>query len=359
MRKEILLSYFPKITSKRYQQLIAVFDNLDKAWQAGLEDLRKLGWDEKLILEFLEWRAKVNEEKINKILEHEKITCLTIDDANYPKLLKEIYDPPFCLFVRGELKAEEFNLAVVGTRKFSPYGKQVTIDLVSELALQGITIVSGLALGIDGIAHETALQNGGRTIAILGTGINRQHVYPAQHCRLADNIVLGGGAVISEYPPGTLPSRFTFPRRNRIIAGLSLGTLVVEAPAESGALITSQYALDNNREVFAIPQNITANNSLGPNNLLKNGAHLVTTANDILEILNLQEIKSYISSQKIIPESPIEEKILENLSREPIHIDELTKKCSLDSAQINATLTMMEMKGKVRNLGAMQYVLGR
>lgn len=359
MKKEILLSYFPKITSKRYQQLIAVFDNLDNAWQADSEALKTTGWDEKVIQDFLDWKNKVDENKIAKILEQENIYCLTKDDEEYPELLKQIYDPPFCLFVRGNLDMIKFPVAVVGTRKFTNYGKQVTEEIIFELAKQGITIVSGLALGIDGIAHETTINAGGKTIAVLGTGINRKHVYPASHYQLSEKIIASGGALVSEYPPGALPSKYSFPRRNRIIAGLSIGTLVIEAPEDSGALITSQYALDNNREVFAIPQNINSINSAGGNNLLKNGAHLVTKAEDILEVLNLQDIKEFIDSQEIIPDSPTEAKILEILTKEPIHVDVITKKTQLDSPTVNATLTLMEMKGKVKNLGGMNYILSR
>jgi DNA processing protein len=359
MQKEILLSYFPKATFKRYQQLLAAFSSLDNAWEAKFDDLKQMGWKDNLINQFLLWKDEINEEKIQKVLEHEKIKCITQDDENYPKLLKEIYDPPFCLFVRGKLEQSEFNLAVVGTRKFSQYGQQVTEELVSDLARQGITIVSGLALGIDGIAHASTIENSGQTVAVLGSGINKQHIYPAAHKQLADKIIESGGAVISEYPPGAIPSRYTFPRRNRIIAGMSLGTLVIECPESSGALITSQCALDNDREVFAIPHNITAINSAGPNNLIKFGARPVTTAEDILDALNLQDIKQYVTNKEIIPDSPTEAKLLEHLSRESMHVDELIKKTELDSPTVNSTLTLMEMKGKVKNLGNMMYVLSR
>jgi len=359
MKKEILFSYFPKATVKRYQQLITVFGNLDKAWQADSEILKKTGWEEKVIQEFLNWKNKIDEEKITKILQQENIYCLTRDDENYPELLKQIYDPPFCLFVRGNLDMIKFPIAVVGTRKFTNYGQQITEEIVSQLAQQGITIISGLALGIDSIAHNATIEAGGKTIAVLGTGINKKHIYPAAHYQLSEKIIASGGALISEYPPGALPSKYSFPRRNRIIAGLSVGTLVIEAPEESGSLITAQYALDNNREVFAIPQNITSINSTGVNNLLKNGAHLITQAEDILEVLNLEKIKEFIDNQEIIPDSPTEAKILEILTKEPIHVDVITKKTQLDSSTVNATLALMEMKGKVRNLGGMNYILGR
>ncbi len=359
MKKEILLSYFPKNTVKRYQELVAVFENLDNAWKASARELIKIGWEEKLVQEFFAWKNKVNEEKIAKILEHEKIYCLTRDDKQYPANLKELYDPPFCLFVRGELPKDGFNLAVVGTRKYTTYGKQMTEELVAELTQNGLNIISGLALGIDGIAHETTLKAGGKTMAVLGTGINDAHIYPGAHRDLAKRIINSNGALISEYPPGALPSRFGFPKRNRIIAGLSLGVLVTEAPEESGALITAQCALDLGREIFAIPHSITSPTAKGTNALIKNGAHLINSAKDILEILNLQEIKQFIGNREILPDSPIEAKFLQHLSREPLHVDQIIKLTQLDSPTVNATLTMMEMKGKVRNLGAMMYVLGK
>ena len=359
MKKEILISYFPKMTPKRYQDLIAVFDNLENAWQASPNDLKKTGWDDKLVNEFINWKNNLDENKIAKILEQEKIYCLTKNDEEYPKLLKEIYDPPFCLFVKGKLNNNGYNLAVVGTRKFSTYGKQIVEELVSELASQGVTIVSGLALGIDGIAHEATLRASGTTIAVLGSGINQSHIFPKEHAKLAEKIIENGGAIISEYPPGTIPTHYTFPRRNRIVAGMCLGTLVIEAPEESGSLITAQCALDNNREIFVVPQNITAPNSKGGNNLLKNGAHLVTEAKDVLDILELNNIKEVVANRQILPASPEEEKILKILSRDPININEIIKCTSLDSATVNATLSIMEMTGKVKNLGAMQYIISK
>lgn len=356
MQKETLLAYFPKITVKRYQQLLAAFSTMDEVWEAEFDELLKSGIDEKIIHEFLTWREKVDEEKIIKILEQEKIKCITLQDKNYPKLLKEIYDPPFCLFVRGKLSEDDFNLAVVGTRKYSIYGKQVTENLVADLSTQGVTIVSGLAFGIDIIAHTTALKNNGKTIAVLGSGINNQHIYPGEHKNIALQIIENNGAIVSEYPPGTLPNKFTFPRRNRIIAGMSLGTLVIEAAKKSGALITAECAMEAGREVFAVPQNITSPTSEGPNNLLKNGAKLITSSQDILEGLDLQDIQVYVTNKQILGDSPQESAILAVLNQEPQHIDEIKKASNLTSTEISSTLTIMEMKGKVRNLGNMMYV---
>lgn len=359
MKKEILLSYFPKITIKRYRELLGVFSSIDNIWKAEFDDLKKTKWDDSLIHEFLVWRENLDEEKVHKILDHENIHCLTQDDQDYPELLKQIYDPPLCLFVRGELKNDGYNLAVVGTRKYTPYGQQVAEELVPQIAAQGITIVSGLAFGIDSIAHEATLKVHGKTIAVLGSGINDRHIYPSQHRELAQRIIEGGGAVISEYPPGTLPSNFTFPRRNRLIAGMSLGTLVIEAPEKSGALITASCALENGREVFAIPQNITSRTATGPNNLIKMGAKPTTCAQDIVDALDLQNIVQYVTNKDILPDSPTEATLLTHLSKEPTGVDELIKKSGLGSATVNSTLTLMEMKGKIRNIGGMMYVLAR
>lgn len=361
MKTEALLAHFSKMTPKRFNEMMHVFDSPRAFFEANKKTIQdKLPWKSDLVDTFILWRDEINEQRIEKILIQEQITVLTKEDDGYPSLLKNIYDPPFCLFVRGELALEDaYPLAVVGTRKATPYGKQVTQEIVSTLATHGLTIVSGLALGIDGIAHETTLQVGGKTVAVLGSGINRHHVYPAVHRQLADNIVEQGGAVISEFPPGTIPSKFTFPKRNRIISGLSLGTLVIEAAEKSGALITSSCALDHGREIFAIPHPITSQTGMGPNKLLKEGAHIVTSAEDIIDILNLRELETFTHNKKIIPDTPSEEKLLNYLSREPSHVDALTKSSGLTSSEVNSTLTIMEMKGHVRNIGNMQYVLAR
>ncbi len=359
MKKEALLAYFPKITTARYNKLKKYFTNIDDAWQASFKDLKLAGWKEDTIHEWQIWKNEIDEAKQEKILDQEQITCVTIEDIDFPPLLKEINDPPFCLFVRGKLNPKDFSLAIVGTRKNSPYGKQVTEKIVTELSQNGITIISGLALGIDGIAHTASIQSNGITIAVLGSGINRQHIYPAKHKQLSEKIISSGGAIISEYPPGTLPNKFTFPKRNRIVAGMSLGTLVIEAPQKSGALITADCALQYNREVFAIPQNITSPTSIGTNNLIKEGAHPITSAKDILDILNLQNIKKFETNKEIIPDSPIEAIIIRYLSQEPTHIDQLIKQSLLPSNTIMSNLTLMEMKGKIKNLGNMMYILSR
>jgi DNA processing protein len=357
MRKEALIQYFPKFTLHRYQKLIKAFSTLEKAWQAEFDELRKTGWRDELIHEFLLWRDNINESNIQETLEREHIKIITQKDDDYPKILLQIYDPPVALFVRGTLKKEEPSIAVVGSRKNTVYGKQVVDEIVGELSRNGITIISGLALGIDALAHKTTLQNNGRTIAVLGGGIDNRTIAPRYNAFMAKEIIEKGGAVISEYPPETQPTRFTFPQRNRIIAGLALGTLVIEAGEKSGTLITAQCALDSNRDVFAVPNNIFHPSAKGTNNLLKFGAKIVTSANDILETLNISEFTRQVVAREIIPDSPTEAKILLYLSKEPIHIDVITQKSTLQSHIVSSTLTLMEMKGKVKNLGGMNYVI--
>lgn len=356
MKKEILLSYFPKITLKRHRDLTRIFATLDDAWKAEFDDLRQTGWEDQLINEFLSWRDNLDETKISAELARHQIECVTISDPDYPPLLKQIYDPPFCLFIRGRLSAENC-LAVVGSRKFSIYGKQVAENLTEELAKRGITIVSGLALGIDSIAHESALRQNGKTIAVLGSGVDPLHIAPANHAALAERIIGKNGAIISEYPPGTMPSKYSFPQRNRIIAGLSMGVLVIEAAEKSGSLITAQCALDNGREVFAVPQNITSPTSFGTNNLIKSGARAITGVEDIIEALNIEKTITSVENRKNPPTlSPTETILMASITREPIHIDEIIKAGALPSNIVNGTLTLLEMKGIIKNLGGMMFV---
>jgi DNA processing protein len=216
-----------------------------------------------------------------------------------------------------------------------------------------------LALGIDALAHSSALEANGITVAVLGSGIGNEHIYPAENRYLAQKIASQGGAVVSEFPISMLPLKHNFPIRNRIVSGLSLGTLVIEAGLDSGALITARLALEQNREVFAVPGNIYNPSSAGPNSLLRMGAKLVTSAADILEALNLSQAVTFIETKKIIPETKEEEALLKLLSKEPTHIDKLIRESGLEAAKINSTLLMMEIKGQVRNLGGANYVLAR
>jgi len=358
MNYHALLAHFPKITYTRYKKLINFFKNLEDLWQAEFVDIVKAGIEESIVDEFISWKNKIDPEKIFAKLEEEKITVISITSSLYPELLLRIPDPPHSLFVRGKLPSPLLpTIAVVGTRHFTNYGKQVCEDLVSNLSRQGIGIVSGLALGIDGIAHETTLQSQGITLAVLGSGINNEQIYPSFHKNLAKRIIEEGGALISEYPPGFSPTRYSFPARNRIIAGLTLGTLVIEAPEESGSLITAKHALDYNREVMAIPQPITSTQGKGVNNLLKLGATMVTNFQDVIEALNLKNIKQIIENRHILPSSSLEELLLRVLSKEPKHVDMIIKETNLDSQTINSNLVLMEIKGMIKNIGGLQYII--
>jgi len=322
-----------------------------------MTDLMEAGLEEAIAHEFLAWRDSSPVEKITEQMEREGIHTVSLNEDGYPHLLKEITDPPHTLFVRGALPhAEQPSLAVVGTRACSTYGRRACEEIVAPLARQGMVIVSGLALGIDGYAHQAAIDSNGLTVAVLGSGVDRRHVSPSSHRDLSEEIIFRGGSVISEYPPGFLPTNYSFPARNRIIAGLSLGTLVVEAPEDSGALITARCALDYNREVFAIPHPINSLSGVGPNNLIKMGARPVTSAMDITDALNLKNLKDIVDNRKALPSSHTEAKILSTLSREPKHVDAIIKHTGLDSPVVMSTLTLMEMKGKVKNIGGMMYI---
>lgn len=345
----------------KIKRLYNYFDSMQTAWQAGFDDFKKAGIDDKTIENIIDQRKNINLDfEIEKLIAND-IKVVTIADKNYPRLLKEIYNPPSLLYYKGKLfeTGDNFALAIVGTRKFSTYGKQVTETLVAELINQGVVTVSGLALGIDSMVHNITIQNNGRTISVLGSGLDQQNIYPSSNRDLAEKILATNGLLISEYPPGTAPLQGYFPQRNRIIAGLTIATLVIEAPTSSGALITAKHAVEFNRDVLAIPGNIYNANSQGTNNLIKLGAKLITNIEDVLETLNIKEIKEFIANKKINPDSKEEEILINILSNEPLHINELIKISKLDTATVSSTMVLMEMKGKIKNLGNNMYILSR
>ncbi|MEK7653280.1 MAG: DNA-processing protein DprA [Patescibacteria group bacterium] len=354
----LAFSQINKIGPVKFRKILRYFNNLKNAWQADTASFIKSGIEEKLAQEIIILRSQINPDEEWEKLAKEKVNFVTITDESYPPLLKEIYDAPPILYFRGSLEPlYNFCLGVVGTRKFSPYGRQAAKEIVSDLSRQGITIVSGLALGIDAIAHEACLQAGGLTAAVLGSGLDWQNIYPSQNRYLANKIIESDGAILSEYPIGTMPAKFTFPMRNRIISGLSLGTLVIEAPESSGALITAKHALEQNREVFALPGSIYSVNSQGTNNLIKQGAKMVTKADDILEEFNLRQIAGFTKEKKIVPESQEEEMIIKILSQEPTHIDKIANESKLKINALASLLTMMEIKGMIKDAGGKNYIL--
>ncbi len=286
----------------------------------------------------------------------EKIDTISINDKNYPKLLKEISSSPKILYVRGEFYPDETCFAVVGTRRCSSYGKQAGLEIAGQLAEAGLTIVSGLAPGIDTFAHKAAVERNKRTIAVLGTGIDEKSIYPKENIGLARKIVEIGGCLISEYPPGTPGSRFSFPQRNRIISGLSVGVLVMEAKEKSGALITAQFAFSQKRKVFALPGSIYSLNSKGCHYLIKKGAKLVENANDILKELNLPVLKIKNGDKKS-GETPEENLILNVLKEGSLYIDKIIEKTKLPPALVASALTVLEIKSEIRNLGGNIFAL--
>jgi DNA processing protein len=288
----------------------------------------------------------------------EKIQKIDINSPEYPKTLKKIIDPPRVLYYRGDLDTKDKPVfAVVGTRRCSDYGKQATMEIVSELSRVGFIIVSGMAHGIDTVAHQTALDNGAKTIAVLGTGIDKKSIYPQENIELAEKIIESKGAVISEFEPGTPGHKSNFPQRNRIISGLSLGTLVIEAKQRSGALITANYAFEQKKKVFALPGSIYCPNSRGCHYLIKKGAKLVENANDILQGLQLDLT---ISKKEIISDNKEEKLIIQTLrNQKAMSIDEIIEETKLAPAKVNSTLTGLEIKKIIKNLGGNVFAIKR
>ena len=297
-------------------------------------------------------------------LEKLGVQVLTVDDPAYPSRLHEIYDPPFLLYVLGEmLRDDEPAITIVGTRRITAYGREVTHRFASELSRQGVNIVSGLARGVDAVAHQAALEAGGRTTSAQACGLDQ--VYPAAHAGLARRIA-EQGAIVSDYPLGTRPKPEYFPRRNRILAGLTMATLVVEAPEKSGALITARYANEEGRQVLAVPGGILSPASRGTNRLIQDGAKPVLELNDLLEEMNLQVAVRQMPIPGLAPaDEPVpgpapadgnEAALLRLITAEPTHIDELCRASDLPMATVGSTLALMELKGLVRQIGAMSYV---
>lgn len=342
----------------KFRMLHDYFGSARAAWQANEAQLVQIGLDRSSIRNLIEARQSTDlDAELDKTASAGS-TLLTWLSPEYPLYLKEIPKPPPLLYLKGEIRrSDQWAVAVVGTRRVTPYGRQVTRDLVAGLARSNVTIVSGLARGIDAIAHQAALEAGGRTVAVLGSGIDQ--IYPPENLGLAESIVAGHGAIVSEYGLGVKPEARNFPPRNRIISGLSLGVVVVEAGERSGALITADFAIEQDRDVFAIPGNINSPASKGTNRIIQGGAKLVRSVDDILEELNLTMLPDKAAVQLAMPESAEEALLLSHLSHQPLHIDELTYLAELPSRMVSSTLTLMELKGMVLQVGGMNYTLAR
>jgi DNA processing protein len=347
----------PGIGAARFQALLDFFGDAETAWHADSDSLRAAGLDRRSLESLLTYRARLDLDQEVEKIERVGVQVLTLRGTGYPPLLREVHHPPPVLYVRGELtQADEWSVAFVGTRRATVYGREATRRLAGDLAGAGITIVSGLARGIDAQAHQAALDAGGRTIGVLGCGIDR--IYPAENVKLA-RAIADRGALITEYPMGTPPDAANFPPRNRIISGLSLGVVIVEAGETSGAMITAGFALEQGRDVFAVPGPIFSNQSRGTNKLIQNGAKLVLGYEDILQELNLTMVAEHREVQAIVPENETESLLLQHLSHEPIHIDEIGRESGLPITTVSSTLALMELKGMVKQVGGMNYIVAR
>ena len=343
----------------KLSRLLAHFDSPEALWREPDKSLMRLNLPNQLLERFCAARRMIDLE-----LEMDRVAkvgaeLITIEEKNYPKLLQSLDDCPLLLYVLGNLSHDDEKcLAIVGTRKASVNGRDAAYDLSRQLAQQGITIVSGLALGIDAAAHRGALNAGGRTIAVVATGIDR--TYPWQNYDLAMNIV-EHGAIISEMPLGTAPLGKNFPQRNRIISGMSLGVLVAEAPIKSGALNTVSHAIDQGRDVFAVPHNIFNKSGHGCNVLIQEGAKLVMSAKDVLEELDVSfsNVQTRIQAEEILPENDTETAVFQQLGADPVHVDFIVRRTQLPTATVTSTLTLLELKGLAESAGPMQYCRAR
>ena len=343
------------IGPRRLARLQQHFDDLGEAWQASPLQLQQAGLDRALSQRVQEARQGLELERELERIRKCGAVLLTLLDEHYPDALRNIADPPLALYLRGNLEPADSNaLGMVGTRKATAYGLDVAGRLARGLSQNKITVVSGLAYGIDAAAHQGALGSGGRTLAVLGSGVDV--VYPSGHRKLAERIV-EHGALISEFPPGTTPEGRNFPRRNRIISGLSLGVLVVQAPLASGAIITANIAAEQGRDVFAVPGNILEPANAGCHRLIQDGAKLVTSAEDILDELNLawSRVETASVAQRVVPANESEAGLLAHLGAEATHVDELARLSQMPVASVSSTLTILELRGLARKVGPMQY----
>lgn len=355
------LSLIPGIGSKTLRDLIIHFGSAEAVWSADEKMLLTVnGLGPKTVSAILVGRISLSPEKEWTNIVNQGIDILAFTDEKYPRLLKEIPDAPAIIYVRGNYDwSDRPMIAIVGSRKFTPYGEQATYRFAVDLARAGYIVVSGLAFGIDSIAHKAVLDAEGVTLAVLGSGVDDASISPRSHLPLA-KAVTNAGALIAEYPPGTQATEGTFPARNRIMAGMCQGTLVIEAAEKSGTLITARLALDYNREVFAVPGSIFSPVSIGTNALIRAGAKIVTSVADILEEFPLPEKLLMNHADVALPKnmrlSEKETLILKNLSHEPIHVDKIIKTTRLETPSAIATLSLLEIKGLAKNIGGMNYI---
>lgn len=372
-------SMFMGIGPKKFEQLLSYFGSAKDAWHASLIDLKASGIGNKISDDFVVFRKNFSIESYEALLHSKGVSYIIVDEEAYPKRLAEITKPPFILYVKGNANVVSFSsehsesrssyeiatefsaapptggsartihptIAIVGTRKITAYGRQVTELFTQELVDAGCIIVSGLALGVDAVAHKATLDAGGKTIAVLGCGVDC--CYPSTNSRLYHEIIEKGGAIISEYGLGVPPNQGSFPSRNRIIAGLSQGVLVTEGAVDSGSLITAKDAFENNLPVFAVPGPITSTLSKGPYELIQKGGKLVTSGKEILDELGIGAKVQKRKGAEVKGDTPEEQKIIDLLAEQDMHFDEIVKKTEIKSSEIGGILSLMELKGMVRS----------
>jgi len=346
----LALSLTPGVGSILFKRLLERFETPEAVFRASAADLLGVeGIGERIVGEIQKGSFEKKVERELSLLQRVEGTIVRLDDETFPSRLKNIYDPPPVLYMRGQLRKEdEMAVAIVGSRKTSSYGRAMTERVSQELASHGVTIVSGMARGIDSVAHQGAISAGGRTIAVLGCGVDV--VYPPENRNLFRDII-DHGAVLSEFPMGSPPEGSHFPKRNRIISGLSMGVVVVEAGQRSGSLITANCALEQGRDVFAVPGNIGMESSRGTNQLIKQGAKLVESSQDILiEIIPQWQREDETASpvEDPVKHLPEEQRGLYGLLTEtPIHIDEIIRESQLEPGRVMSLLLELELKGLV------------
>ncbi|HHV60668.1 MAG TPA: DNA-protecting protein DprA [Clostridiaceae bacterium] len=356
----VWLSMLPGVSPVKRKMLIDFFKDAENVWNATIPELKLAPFlTGNNIKQIISPENREEAGVVYKATLYNKIEIITFKSEIYPECLKNTYDPPVVLYVRGKLIPDEHCIGIVGSRRATCYGLEMAENIAFELAQAGITVVSGMARGIDSHAHYGAIKAGGRTIAVFGCGLDT--VYPKENSNLMEQIIKSG-AVISEYTVGTQPLNYNFPARNRIISGLSLGVAVIEAGEKSGSLITADYALEQGREVFAVPGNINRWNSKGTNNLIKEGAKMVTCADDILEEISyIENIKRKINisgkSNIISNIGKDERKILDILKYEELHIDDISELTGISINTLNSLVIMMELKGLVEQMPGNIYRL--
>lgn len=365
----LAFSCSPGIGPKRFRDLLRIFESAKGAWDMFLslnqapsselkikkQELSNIGIGEKTLEKLSGFQTTFDFQEYKNRLEKAGVKFIAQYEKEYPDSLRQLDDAPIGLFVKGDISSllKDKVIGVVGTRKTTSYGREVTGNLVASLSNYGCIIVSGLALGVDAIAHKSTIDNNGVTIAVLGCGVDC--CYPRENQSLYNNIVDKGGLVVSEYPLGAQPSKGSFPARNRIIAALSIGVLITEAGADSGSLITAGYALKLNKKIFAVPGPITSRQSDGTSYLLKNGAKLVTNTQDILDELQISNSQFQISNKILNIEnlnvSDKEKVVLQILQKEPCQIDMLSKQSGIASGELAMLLSSLEMLGFIRTSG--------